>query len=59
MRFLKKDPEVVLANANKKFEKRFGGMEQGLLEEGSSLEAADLGEMERQWLVAKEREKMA
>ena len=59
LRFLKKDPEAILAAANRKFEERFSGMEAGLREEGRSLQEADLGEMERRWQLAKERARLA
>jgi uncharacterized protein YabN with tetrapyrrole methylase and pyrophosphatase domain len=42
------DPEVLMARANTKFEKRFGEMEK-------ILEAATLGEMEDAWTLAKSR----
>lgn len=58
MRFLGKDPEVILDSANRKFEDRFGAMEEILSEDGHSLENADLGEMERRWQLAKERSRM-
>ncbi|NNC89344.1 MAG: nucleoside triphosphate pyrophosphohydrolase [Akkermansiaceae bacterium] len=53
------DPEALLAAANARFEQRFGAMEAQLESEGSSLEEADLGEMERRWQLAKERSRMA
>lgn len=48
------DPDVLLAFANQRFEQRFGMMESSLKKEGTSLEAADLDEMERRWNEAKE-----
>ncbi len=52
-RRLKLDPEVLMAAANAKFEKRFGRMEAALAAEGVSLEAADLDRMEAAWQTAK------
>lgn len=52
-RFRKIDPEVLMAKANSKFERRFGEMESILMQSGKSLEEADLGEMEEAWIVAK------
>jgi MazG family protein len=54
-RFRKIDPEVLMAAANQKFERRFGAMEQELKTNGKSLEQANLGEMEDAWLVVKAR----
>ena len=58
-RWRKLDPEAILAAANARFEDRFSLMQAQLESEGSSLEAADLGEMERRWQLAKERSRMA
>ena len=58
-RKLKIDPEVALEGTNVKFMDRFGEIESGLQADGSSLEQADLGEMERRWQLAKERGRMA
>lgn len=52
-RFRKLDPEVLMAEANAKFEKRFAAMEQALEAQGMSLESASLQEMENEWQVAK------
>lgn len=49
------DPEVLMAQANRKFEQRFAEMEHLLRESGLSLEAASLEEMETQWQQAKLR----
>ncbi|WP_396259055.1 nucleoside triphosphate pyrophosphohydrolase [Haloferula sp. A504] len=54
-RFRKLDPEVLLADANRKFEERFGEMEKALRERGRSLEDASLDEMEAAWQAAKKR----
>lgn len=55
-RFRKIDPEVLMSQANRKFERRFGEMEKILKQSGSSLEKANLGEMEDAWIEAKSRE---
>ncbi|BCX46936.1 nucleoside triphosphate pyrophosphohydrolase [Haloferula helveola] len=52
-RFRKLDPEVLLADANSKFETRFAAMEQALKDAGSSLDDASLDEMEAAWQGAK------
>ncbi|MCP5543160.1 MAG: nucleoside triphosphate pyrophosphohydrolase [Akkermansiaceae bacterium] len=52
-RFRGADPEVLMAAANAKFEKRFGAMEAALKQSGASLEAASLDEMEAAWQAAK------
>lgn len=54
-RFRKIDPEVLMARANDKFEKRFGEMEKALKAAGKTLEQASLGEMEEAWKSAKSR----
>ncbi len=51
------DPEQALRSANGKFVRRFQHLEQRLVEQGSSLEQADLESMESLWNEAKEREK--
>ncbi len=55
-RFLKVDPEDALHSASRRFESRFGYIEQTLNESGSSLEAATLEEMDGLWNEAKRRE---
>lgn len=55
-RFRKIDPEVLMARANSKFERRFGEMEKILKTSGKTLEATTLGEMEDAWNAAKLRE---
>lgn len=52
-RFRKLDPEVLMAAANAKFEKRFDLMEQSLATQGLTLEAATLDHMEAVWQAAK------
>jgi uncharacterized protein YabN with tetrapyrrole methylase and pyrophosphatase domain len=52
-RFRRIDPEVLMAAANTKFEKRFGEMELTLKSEGITLEAATTDEMEDAWEAAK------
>jgi MazG family protein len=52
-RFRKVDPEVVMASANNKFEKRFGEMERALTSSGLTLEAATPAQMEDAWEQAK------
>jgi uncharacterized protein YabN with tetrapyrrole methylase and pyrophosphatase domain len=54
-RFRKIDPEVLMARANTKFERRFGEMEKILKSSGKTLEAATLGDMEDAWIGAKTR----
>jgi ATP diphosphatase len=55
-RFRNIDPEVLMARANTKFEKRFGEMENILKAAEKTLEEATLGEMEDAWVLAKSRE---
>ena len=52
-RFRKLDPEIVMTEANNKFEARFAKMESSLDEQGLSLEDADLEQMEAAWQAAK------
>jgi MazG family protein len=52
-RFRKLDPEIILTAANEKFERRFDEMERRLKASGSSLEAADAGQMDEAWEAAK------
>jgi len=54
-RYRKIDPEVLMAKANSKFERRFGEMESIIKKAGKSLEEADPGEMEEAWIQAKSR----
>jgi MazG family protein len=53
-RFRNVDPEVLMAAANTKFEKRFGEMERILSSQGLSLEAATAPQMEDAWETAKQ-----
>eukprot|EP00903_Cladosiphon_okamuranus_P004239 g4237.t1 len=48
-RFRKIDPEILMAKANEKFERRFLAMECHLREQGNNLEDANLAEMEQAW----------
>jgi MazG family protein len=52
-RFRKLDPEVVMAAANEKFERRFNEMERRLAEKGKTLEQASAAEMDDAWEAAK------
>ena len=52
-RHLDVDPEAALAQANRKFRKRFGYIEQSLAAEGRRVTDSDLVEMERLWEEAK------
>jgi MazG family protein len=52
-RFRDMDPEVIMAEANRKFETRFGKMEQTLKADGLTLEAATPAQMEDAWEAAK------
>ena len=54
-RFRKIDPEVLMTNANTKFERRFSEMENILKTSGKTLEKATLPEMEDAWIAAKMR----
>jgi ATP diphosphatase len=50
------DPDQALRNANVKFERRFGYVEQKLATEGRSIESATLSEMDALWNEAKRGE---
>lgn len=50
------DPEVVMAQANRKFENRFHAMEDALRHQGLDLNAATLEQMEQAWQEAKRLE---
>ena len=50
------DPEVAMAGANKKFERRFNEMERLLARDGLTLDQADLDAMEARWQQAKSAE---
>ena len=49
------DPETALRGTNEKFRSRFHAVEASLNDQGSSLEAASLDEMEALWQAAKKR----
>ncbi len=51
----KLDPEVIMANANNKFEQRFAVMEESLKSQGLTLDEASLEQMEAAWQAAKEQ----
>lgn len=52
-RYLSVDPESALRKTNRKFRRRFGWLEEQLLEQGRTLEEATLEEMETLWQQAK------
>lgn len=52
-RRLSVDPESALRRTNRKFRRRFGWLEEKLQSRGTSLEEADLDEMETLWQQAK------
>jgi MazG family protein len=52
-RFRKLDPEVLMAAANSKFERRFAAMEQDLRANGLDLQAASPERMEQSWQAVK------
>lgn len=52
-RFRKLDPEMVMAAANEKFERRFNEMESRLKAKGKTLEQASEAEMDDAWEAAK------
>lgn len=54
-RFRKLDPEIVMAAANAKFERRFDAMEERLRQSGRTLEAATPEEMEEAWEAVKKK----
>ncbi|MBX7222438.1 MAG: nucleoside triphosphate pyrophosphohydrolase [Blastocatellia bacterium] len=55
-RLLKVDPDSALKNANRKFRRRFGFIEDSLGETGKSLKDSHLDEMEALWQKAKSLE---
>jgi MazG family protein len=55
-RFRKIDPELLMAAANTKFERRFGEMEKLLKAAGKAIGKASAGEMEDAWIAVKEIE---
>ena len=54
-RFRKLDPEVVLAAANDKFERRFDEMERRLKKQGMTLQEATPHQMDEAWEAAKKK----
>lgn len=56
-RFLQVDPETALRATNRKFERRFGYIEQTLAARGQRLEEVDLAAMDALWREAKQRER--
>jgi len=56
-RHAKVKPEMALDKANRKFERRFRGVEQALVFQGKSLHEASLEEMDALWDQIKEQEK--
>jgi MazG family protein len=55
-RFLNVDSESALKRSNRKFQKRFRYVEEGLARENQSIDEATLGEMEAMWQKAKQDE---
>ena len=56
-RHLKVDPEQALRQANHKFERRFRGVEQFVVDSGKAIEAHSLTELDEYWNLIKHREK--
>lgn len=56
-RFLDIDPESALRAGNRKFERRFGYIEQTLAADGREPQQVALAEMEALWIEAKQRER--
>ncbi len=57
VRHLGHDPEVVLRKACQKFERRFKGVEQAIVEKGKTLKECTLSEMDVEWDRIKKAEK--
>lgn len=53
------DPETALRRTNRKFERRFRGIEEALAKQGRQLSDASLNEMEKIWNEIKAEEKLA
>lgn len=53
-RHLKVDPELALRKATAKFERRFRHVEQGMAEQGQSMQDATMEELDRLWQQAKQ-----
>ena len=51
------DPETALIETNRKFERRFGYIENALAEQNIPLEAAGLEQMDKLWDAAKAKER--
>ncbi len=51
------DPETALRRTNRKFERRFRGIEEGLAAEGRAFASASLADMERLWQAVKQAER--
>lgn len=58
-RRLEIEPETALRRANRKFERRFRGIETRLAAQGRKLEDTSLDEMEAAWQAVKQKEKLA
>jgi ATP diphosphatase len=56
-RHVKEDPETLLRKANKKFSKRFIGVEEQVNKSGKSFTEHDLAELENYWQHVKSQEK--
>jgi len=56
-RHAKEDPETLLRQANRKFTKRFHGVEAQVIESGKSFTEHDLSELENYWQQVKVQEK--
>ena len=56
-RHLRADPEAVLRQTNRKFERRFAAIERALAAKGKTPADATLGEMEELWNEAKAKER--
>jgi len=56
-RHAKEDPETLLRKANKKFSKRFVGVEEQVNQSGKSFTEHDLAELENYWQHVKSQEK--
>lgn len=55
-RFRKTDPEILLAAANEKFERRFNEMERRLKKRGKTIGEATAAEMDEEWTALKKAE---
>ncbi|MBD8512958.1 nucleoside triphosphate pyrophosphohydrolase [Photobacterium sp. CAU 1568] len=56
-RHLKVKPEMALHKANRKFERRFREVERCVLEQGKSIDACSLDELDAEWENVKRKEK--